>query len=87
MRSTRVLMLCGMLLAFSSVALAAEYWVIRGIGARHGHLFFRIVETKPTDPGVIVQGPFPSREEAYKVITTLGPLPDNPDIPAGAGQE
>jgi len=76
-----------MLLALSTMAFAAEYWVIRGIGARHGHLYFRIVEQKPTDPGVIVQGPFATKEEAYKVITTLGPLPDNPDIPAGAGQQ
>lgn len=62
MRVITILTICAAVLACSSFAFAADYWVVRGVGGQ-----FMVVDSRPTDPGVIVQGPFASRSAAERV--------------------
>ncbi len=66
MKTTKIMTACVVLLAFCSVAFAAEYWVVRESGK------LIIVEQKPADPAVIVKGPFPSRADAEVIVSGPG---------------
>ena len=67
MKLSRILLICAVLFAMCSVSFAAEYWVIK----RDGKLL--IIESKPADAGVIVKGPFTTREEADAIIANPPP--------------
>lgn|GEM_PF-760605 len=52
---------------------AEQFWVVRGdLGS------FRIVDSMPSDPGAIVQGPFANRIDAYAVVTAGAAIPGAP---------
>jgi len=63
MKIATLLIACLVILSFSSVSFAAEYWVIK----ENGKLI--IVEKKPTNPDIVVQGPFTSRSEAEIIVS------------------
>jgi hypothetical protein len=95
MKIATLLLACLVILSFSSASFAAEYWVIK----ENGKLI--IVEKKPANPDIIVQGPFTSRSEAEVIVSrpagsvqvTPGeprpaarPLPAPPAPPAPPGR-
>ncbi len=84
MKITRILLVGVIFCAVSSVAFAAQYWVVRGPSDK-----LVIVESQPEDAATIVKGPFPTRAEAEVIISgpaggvvTPAPAPAVPPPPA-----
>ncbi len=78
MKLWRLVAVVGLIVAFgTATSFAAEYWVVKDSNGK-----LTVVEKKPSESAMIYEGPFTSRAEADRIVTT-GPAVEGP--PAAVG--